>query len=617
MTSYPTPTWMAVRYGAHRTARATVAAERRGGYAAGTPAGDGSATPPTGEAHRGATGGGDEQVGGDATVPFGLPVLAQVPRLAGVLNAIAGAEQRMLDAVVGVGQLLADDEVAHATGVPVEHWLAIVCRQTRMDRRLLLRLARLLDRFPALRAGVAAGRVSFAQLRGLGIVLRQAPTVIDADLDELLVRLLDELQGADPDALIDQLRRAIVELVAPVTAEECERVTNSLYLQPNLSRTGGTYGGELDAAGLAILDGATAPARDQLDHPGGTRGARADNLLARLVHQGATTGTPAADGAAHRDGDDDQADSADDAREPGEAVGRGRGGPDEAGRVEDEPGDARDDDQAGAAAAAAAGAGTDVVWPWRVQAGGLLPPVKLLVRVQLETLGALPGDLLTQLTGGHLKLSSQAARWLLDRQGVELRTVVIDQGEVVGVGRRTRQPPGWMADVVHAVHDTCTEPLCDRPARSADLDHATPWWPDRPDGPYGTTDADNIGPLCSSTNQAKEKHGWRARQTGDGRRTWTHARSGLTVTTVPATWRPTGWEPVHHHRPHDHPPGHSGGSAASGNDPPDPNGSPSGPPAVRTGASDPDRAADDAFRAPPVLPSARVAPPPDPDELPF
>jgi hypothetical protein len=34
-------------------------------------------------------------------VPFGLPVLGQVPRLAAALEAIDTAERRMLDAVVG------------------------------------------------------------------------------------------------------------------------------------------------------------------------------------------------------------------------------------------------------------------------------------------------------------------------------------------------------------------------------------------------------------------------------------------------------------------------------------------------------------------------------------
>jgi hypothetical protein len=61
--------------------------------------------------------------------------------------------------------------------VGVEQWLGIVARQTRMDRRLLLRLCRLLDRFPTLKAAVAARQVSFAQLRGLGLALRSGTDV--------------------------------------------------------------------------------------------------------------------------------------------------------------------------------------------------------------------------------------------------------------------------------------------------------------------------------------------------------------------------------------------------------------------------------------------------------
>jgi hypothetical protein len=568
-----------------RTAPPTLAAERQAGYdldpaADPAPAADvASAADPAA-----ATSSGDGSVE-ESGVPFGLPVLAQVPRLAAALEAIDGAERRMLDAVVVVAELLADDEVAHTTGVPVEHWLAIVCRQTRMDRRLLLRLARLLGRFPALAAGVRDGRVSFAQLRGLGIVLRQAPSVIDLDLDDLLVLLLDELGGADPDVLIDQVRRAIVELVTPVTAEECDRVSNSLWLQPNLNRTGGRFGGELDTLGMAIVDETTAPRRDQRDHPGGLRGARADNLLARLVNPDAPDLRNAAghdpDGHAGHEpgrnaghepgrnaghdpgrnaGHDDP--DADDTGDPGTGTPAGDGGQ----GSEATSGD--DDHGADAAGRGGRDRGAGGRLPWRVQAGGLLPPVKLLVRVQLETLGALPADVLTRLTGGHLKLSSQAATWLLDRQGVQLRTVVIDQGEVVGVGRQTRVPPGWMADVVAAVHDTCTAPLCDRPARAGQLDHAQPWWPTGPDEAFGTTDVTNVGPLCDSTNKDKERSGWKVHQTGDGRRTWTHARTGLSITTVPGTWRPTGWEPIHQHRPDGPPP--DPGSRPGGTDPPDP-----------------------------------------------
>jgi hypothetical protein len=142
---------------------------------------------------------------------------------------------------------------------------------------------------------------------------------------------------------------------------------------------------------------------------------------------------------------------------------------------------------------------------------------------------------------------------LADERGVLLRTVVVDDhGAVLGVGRATRRPPGWLTDSDLAVHDTCTGPGCDRPAARAQTDHAVPWWPTRPDQPPGTTDIDNLGPLCDATNRDKEAAGWQVDQTTGGVRTWHHPRSGLTCTTVPTTWRPHGDPRHHHHRGCEH-----------------------------------------------------------------
>jgi hypothetical protein len=307
------------------------------------------------------------------------------------------------------------------------------------------------------------------------------------------------------------------------------------------------------------------------------------------------------------------------------------------GGVADAAGTAGADDAADVAAAAGGpadgggvvGVGVSGVPRWRAQAAGVLPPVKLLVRAQLETLGQLPAAVLTHLAGGQLKLSSPAARYLLDEQGAQLRLVVIDQGQVVGVGRQTRVAPGWLADAIAAVHDTCTEPLCDRPARQADLDHATPWWPDGPDQPYGTTDTDNLGPLCGLTNQTPGRGGWQATQTGDGRRVWTHPRTGLTITTVPTTWRPPGWRPPCHHPSCHHPPGHhhrpaDQARAPDETAPPDRTGPPDGESAGESGGGD---GWSDVHRSEQTYqrlaelhglpPRPPQPPPPDPHDLPF
>jgi hypothetical protein len=542
MTSFPQATWLTVRYGRHEVARQGLAAEHRRGYdVAGADGRPDRPTPATDPAAAGPEVAGAAEASSTDAAPFGLPVLAELPELASMLDALVASDERLLDAVVTLSRLLDSGEVEQATGLGVEHWLGIVARQTRMDRRLLLRLCRLLHRLPSLESAVESRQVSFAQLRGLGLALRKAPGSIDGELDGFLVRLLPEVAGADPDVVVDQVTRAIDEL-SPDTLDAHERgINRHLHLQPNLERTGGRFSGETDAIGLALLDEATAPTRKQLDHPGGLGGARHDNLLGRLAHtcddDHPTGSSGTAAGAVAGPAAGDAGDSA-----PTSSAGTDDLPADAAGTSDADA----DDVAVDAADAADPETGSDPAARPRSSLDVALPPVKLLARVELDRLldgDRTPAELVTRLVGGQLRLSSDAARRLLDARGVELRTIVVDHGTVVGVGRQTRVPPGWLRDATVAVHDTCTAPLCDRPARSCDLDHARPWHPHRPDDPSGRTDIDQLGPLCGKTNQQKEAGGWRAVQTGDGRRTWTHQRTGLTITTIPATWRPPGTGP--------------------------------------------------------------------------
>jgi hypothetical protein len=463
--------------------------------------------------------------------PFGLPVLSEVPRLASVLYHLAAADRAQLAAVTELADLLTGDgdEVERTTGVGMDHWLAAVGRLTRMDRRMLVRTCRLLHRLPTLDAAVRGGRLSFAQLRGVTLALRRSRRELDEQVDRVLAAMLDALDGMerpDPDVLARQLADAVDEL-DPGDLAERERdaaADRFLALQPRLDGTGGRITGELDAAGLALLDAATTPTVQQAVDAGGFGAARADLLLHRL------------------------------------AAGEG----------------ARASQDAGADPVAVTSAGSDAggsgsAW-W-----GVLPPPKLVMRMRFETLldPAVPAELLTALVGGRLKLTGDAARRLVDERGALLRTILVDDhGAVLGVGRATRRPPGWLADTQLAVHDTCTGPGCDRPAATAQSDHATPWWPTRPDQLAGATDVANLGPLCDATNRDKEAAGWQVDQTTAGIRTWRHHRSGLACTTVPSTWRPPG-DPRDGHRADHHRQRHR--RRPPGTDPPGPHGTGSDP----------------------------------------
>jgi hypothetical protein len=164
------------------------------------------------------------------------------------------------------------------------------------------------------------------------------------------------------------------------------------------------------------------------------------------------------------------------------------------------------------------------------------------VRLDVETLLRLAPDraatLLTTMTGGKLWLAADTARRLADTHGTTLRLVIHDHNRVVGVGRKTEKVPGWLAEATLALHDTCTAPGCKVAARVCDTDHAMPYSAD------GPTDIDNLAPLCATDNRAKEPDGWHCHQHPDGRRTWTHKPTGLTTTTIPATWTPPGDGPA-------------------------------------------------------------------------
>lgn len=446
----------------------------------------------------------DEPSGTADGPPFGLPVLEEVPALATVLTQLRAADQLLARALEGVLLLQEHADVVATTGVGLESWLTTIARRTRTDARMLLAAAEMLRRLPSLRAAFQTGHVSWAQVRSVALKARPLPTMLDDRVDAAVAAALDGAGGAEPDALIRVIGWSLAAMHPERTnrTERQEADREFLALQPRLDGSGGRLWGELSATSWAVLDAAL--------HPAGT---------ASSTPPGDATPATSSDGAEQADGADPQARPADpsghdrarrlvallEATLPGSGVGS----PEIA---------------AGSAPARAAGS--------RPQ---------LLLRADLDTLlrrDETPATLLTSLLGGHVRVSAATARRLVDERGADLRTVVLDDtGAVVGVGRRHRVAPGWLSDAILALHDTCSAPGCLDAARGADLDHARPWWPARPEDLPGTTDVRELAPLCPTHNRGKERDGWTVEQSADGRRRWFHARSGLTTGTLPATWR--------------------------------------------------------------------------------
>lgn len=434
--------------------------------------------------------------------PFGLPVLSEVPALATVLVDLRRIDQLICDVIDGL-LTLEDSGLAEAvTGLGVDDWLTIVGRRTGADARMLKTSAATMRRIPSLHAAFRAGTVSWAQVRSVVLAAHRLPPRFDDRIDAAVAYALDGATEIEPDALTRSIRWHLAAIdPGPDTRDERQADQDGfLAMQPRLDGTGGRFWGEAGPKDWAVLDaalnaGAFAAGGD--DSPGAettddddtlqsgpprVRAAgrsRLRRLIGRLEHSLSDTGTPGA---------------AEDPGSPTTASGPMRSRP------------------------------------------------QLLVRADLPTLlnhDQTPGWLLTTLLGGHVRVSADTARRLIDERGADLRTVIIDDtGAVVGVGRRTRLAPGWLSDATLALHDTCTYPGCQVAARRCDTDHASPWHPARADDARGRTDIDQLAPGCAHHNRRKEKDGWVVTQRPDGTRRWHHPRTGLTTRTLPTPTHP-------------------------------------------------------------------------------
>jgi hypothetical protein len=424
-----------------------------------------------------------------AAAPFGFPVLAELPELAAVLSDLCEVD-RLLARVIDTMLVLQDaGEVERVTGVAIEHWLSIVAGRTGSDVRMLRCAVRACRRLPSLHAAFSSGRISWAQARAVALRTDKVPMIDDDALDAAVADAVDACEGAEPDALARMVGWAIASLrpIPDVDPDGPIERDGFLALQPRLDGSGGTAFADLDAPSFALLDAVTASARPLQVAP--TR----DRF-------GGPTDPDAAAEVARVSGRQRLANLIDHLASP-----RNGGSED--------------------ASAAEEGSGRDVPGP---------VPGTLILRAELDTIlgrSGLPGQLLTTLAGGAMQVDAATARKLAEH-APSLRLVVTDRGDVVGVGRRTKNPPRWIREAVLALHDTCTAPGCERPALTAHLDHAVPW------DAGGPTDVGNCGPLCGHDNLHKEREGWRVAGRADGTRHWHHPRSGLTVRTHPATRRP-------------------------------------------------------------------------------
>ena len=89
-------------------------------------------------------------------------------------------------------------------------------------------------------------------------------------------------------------------------------------------------------------------------------------------------------------------------------------------------------------------------------------------------------------------------------------------------GTASYRPSDTLRHIIQIRDGSCAMPVCGRPARDCEWEHAIPW-------PEGPTCSCNGGMHCTKDHRVKEAKGWTIKQRPDGRRDWT-TPTGLTYT---------------------------------------------------------------------------------------
>jgi hypothetical protein len=133
----------------------------------------------------------------------------------------------------------------------------------------------------------------------------------------------------------------------------------------------------------------------------------------------------------------------------------------------------------------------------------------VVVHAQLD--GLVSGSSGCELEGGSV-IFPQAAQRLLCNARVQ---AVLEgpRGEVLGLGRMSREPSAWMVRQVRYRDGGCRFPGCG--TRAFTEAHHIVWWRNG-----GRTDLDNLLLICSFHHRLVHEHGWVVRGQADGDLGW-------------------------------------------------------------------------------------------------
>ncbi|MBY5163197.1 HNH endonuclease signature motif containing protein [Salsipaludibacter albus] len=455
--------------------------------------------------------------------------------IVGRLVEAAGRFDRLAaDLVETLIRAIEDDACETTLGVPVEVVLAQTCRQVGFERNTLLRVATTLAVMPAVRSAFQQGQVSWSQVRGIVTAARTVDVAGRDRIDALVAERAVSHADVEADHLVWEIDWLADQLVGQRTKERDRTpvANNKMRITPRLDGSG-NFHGDYDPTHFM-------PWVEAIDHMAATLADPYDDDPLAATNEVDDSDTP--DGHDRSSVHDDRALT-------------------EAHRHAAALEAARSRRRADALFALVTGKRAGTLAPLHLDddtsgRSRRVPSVTLTCHVDTLIDGTTPAWVLTKLAGRMKVTSDVARRWVAD--GAATRLVAVDDvGQVVGVGHRTKVPPGWLRDAVIArdLHDTA--PASTTAARLCDVDHVVPW-------PEGPTDVDNLGLVSRRAHTRKTRRQWRLDRHPDGSRTWTVPTSGYQVHQPPPFHLPTPpSRPTTPSRPTDDP---------SGKDPPTPRG---------------------------------------------
>jgi len=348
----------------------------------------------------------------------------------------------------------------------VEVVLAQSARCTRRETSRLLKVARVLARMPAVRQAFQTGQLSWSQVDAITWTVADLPVGRWADLDTLVADTALSKVDVEADSLVTDVEWAAARIVGELLDERRRTpvADNRVMMQPRLDGSG-DFHGSYDAAHFPVFaERVDQLARDLEEVPdldtaatdpdaGDSDGDGADGDDGGLMGAGLTEAHRHAAAVAGRNA----------ARRAAALFGLVVGWDADTlqplnGNGSDDGGDDSDDGSGGGDDSSSGGG--DGSGNGHGRHGGGAGPARrpsAIVTTDLDALldGTTPVWLLNRLAGRMYVTADVARRWV-EVHGADVRLVVVDDGQPVGVGDRRQVPPGWLRDAVIArdLHDT-------------------------------------------------------------------------------------------------------------------------------------------------------------------